>query len=134
MTEQRAIAEINQIYGMLSPEKQQALDVAIKALEQEPCDCISREKVINLLLQNYTTLNGLDVVMYSPLMNDIKYLPSVQPTILHGEWEEKECFDGDVYYDCSVCGNSWTTIDGTPMDNEMNFCPHCGADMRGNKE
>ena len=35
MTEQRAIAEINQIYGMLSPEKQQALDVAIKAL-QEP--------------------------------------------------------------------------------------------------
>ena len=51
-----------------------------------------------------------------------------------GEWIEKEGYDGDTYYDCSVCGNSWTTIEGTPWDNGMDFCPNCGADMRGGKE
>ena len=48
----------------------------------------------------------------------------------HGKWIEQEEFDGGIYYDCSVCGNSWTTIDGTPIDNNMNYCPNCGADMR----
>lgn len=48
-----------------------------------------------------------------------------------GKWIEKDGFDGDVYYDCSVCGESWTTIEGTPWDNDMNYCPHCGAKMKG---
>ena len=48
----------------------------------------------------------------------------------HGEWIEKEDYNMDTYYDCSVCGNSWCTFDGTPWQNRMNFCPKCGADMR----
>ena len=51
-----------------------------------------------------------------------------------GEWIEKEGYDGDTYYDCSACGNSWITIEGTPWNNGMDFCPNCGADMRGGKE
>ena len=51
-----------------------------------------------------------------------------------GEWVEKLDYNRDTYYDCSVCGNSWTTIEGTPCDNGMNFCPNCGADMRGDKK
>ena len=47
-----------------------------------------------------------------------------------GHWVEKEDYNLDTYYDCSVCGESWTTIEGTQWDNGMNFCPHCGADMR----
>ena len=46
-----------------------------------------------------------------------------------GEWIEKLDYNRDTYYDCSVCGNSWTTIEGTPWDNGMNFCPNCGAKM-----
>ena len=46
-----------------------------------------------------------------------------------GYWIEKEEFYGDVYYDCSECGESWTTIDGTPWNNGMNYCPNCGAKM-----
>ena len=46
MTNGQAKAEIMQIYGVLSPSKQQALDVALEALEQEPCDdAISRQAV-----------------------------------------------------------------------------------------
>ena len=59
----------------------------------------------------------------------IKRMPSVEPERKMGKWIEKEGYDGDVYYDCSVCGNSWTTIDGTPWDNGMNYCPKCGARM-----
>ena len=47
----------------------------------------------------------------------------------HGEWIEKEDFNQDIYYDCSVCGNSWCTLEGTPWQNGMNFCPNCGASM-----
>lgn len=49
--------------------------------------------------------------------------------VRHGHWIEKDWVDGDTYYDCSACGHSWVTIEGTPQDNEMNYCPYCGAHM-----
>ena len=51
--------------------------------------------------------------------------------VKHGKWIEKEEIYGDVYYTCSNCNNDWTTIDGTPQENFMNYCPHCGAKMDG---
>ena len=51
-----------------------------------------------------------------------------------GEWVEKDDGFGGVYYDCTACGCSWTTIDGTPMENNMNYCPECGAKMKGGAE
>jgi len=47
-----------------------------------------------------------------------------------GKWiETDDGWDG-TYYVCSICGCPWTLIDGDPEDNGMNYCPHCGADMR----
>ena len=46
-----------------------------------------------------------------------------------GHWIEKEGWDGDLYYECSVCGEPFCLIEGTPTDNMYNFCPNCGADM-----
>ena len=46
-----------------------------------------------------------------------------------GKWIEQEDYNLDTYYDCSVCGKSWSTVEGTPWENGMNFCPHCGARM-----
>ena len=51
--------------------------------------------------------------------------------VVHGHWVEQEDGRGETYYDCSICGESWTTIDGTPMQNNMNYCPNCGAKMNG---
>lgn len=48
-----------------------------------------------------------------------------------GEWIEKEVFDGDVAYECSECGELFCLISGTPADNLYNFCPNCGAKMKG---
>ena len=49
----------------------------------------------------------------------------------HGKWIEKEDGFGDTYYDCSCCGESFCLIEGTPADNMYNYCPNCGAYMRG---
>lgn len=46
-----------------------------------------------------------------------------------GKWIEQTDYLGDTYYDCSVCNESWITIEGTPWVNGMNYCPHCGAKM-----
>ena len=43
----------------------------------------------------------------------------------HGEWKE---WDEDTW-SCSVCGEPWMLISGTPRSNGMNYCPHCGAKM-----
>lgn len=48
-----------------------------------------------------------------------------------GEWIEQEDFNLDTYYDCSVCGESFCLIDGSPTDNLFKFCPNCGAKMGG---
>lgn len=50
-----------------------------------------------------------------------------------GKWiSTDDGWDGK-YFVCSVCGCPWTLIEGSPEDNGMNFCPNCGAYMRGKK-
>jgi len=53
----------------------------------------------------------------------------MKDAVKEGKWVEHEDAFGDTYYDCSVCGESWVTIDGTPWQNGMNYCPHCGVRM-----
>ena len=58
----------------------------------------------------------------------IMAMNDVQPERKKGKWIEQEEYEC-VYYECSACGEPWTTIDGTPQDNGMNYCPNCGAKM-----
>lgn len=53
--------------------------------------------------------------------------------VRHGEWIEKDDGWGGVLYTCSVCDCDWTTIDGTPFENNMRYCPECGAKMDGER-
>lgn len=57
------------------------------------------------------------------IADDIKKLPSAQPERKKGEWIPKD----DGRYHCSSC-------DGiAPKGYRWDFCPICGADMRGGK-
>lgn len=61
----------------------------------------------------------------------IEKLPSAERK--KGHWvSTDDGWDGE-YFVCSECGCPWTLIEGSPEDNGMNFCPNCGADMRGEK-
>lgn len=51
-----------------------------------------------------------------------------------GEWIAHEDGWGETYYTCSACRCDWITIDGTPQENFMRFCPECGANMKGGAE
>lgn len=51
-----------------------------------------------------------------------------------GEWIEVEDYNGDVHYKCDQCGEEWTFPYGTPKENNANFCPNCGARMKGGAE
>ena len=46
-----------------------------------------------------------------------------------GTWKEVNGYDGDSYYECSNCGEPWVLNAGTPKDNNMHYCPNCGAKM-----
>lgn len=50
----------------------------------------------------------------------------VEP-VRHGRWIEVD--ESENTYECSVCNEPWTLIEGTPLDNEMLRCPKCGAKM-----
>ena len=82
--------------------------MAIKALEQEPCeDAVSREAAIDAALSAFS--RGL---LASP---DIRKLPSVTPERKKGKWIDDHCSECGCYvYHGDV----------------RNFCPMCGADMR----
>ena len=34
---------------------------------------------------------------------------------------------------CSECGVVWYFESGTPLENECFYCPHCGAETKGEK-
>lgn len=64
------------------------------------------------------------------LVEIVKLIPvaDVAPIKL-GVWESWEDPYGITVYACSACGNDIYTVDGTPEDNDMNYCPNCGAKM-----
>ena len=88
-------------------------------------DLIDRQAAIDkfepwLKVKGYSEgeLNMLKAVLY-----ELKFMPSVQPR--NGLWIDiKHTF----MTKCSVC--DWINND----DSSYNFCPNCGADMRGEQD
>ena len=69
------------------------------------------------------------------LMEEIKAIQAADVApVRHGLWEERDDGFGGTYYHCSVCGEDWCTIDGTPAENGMRYCPQCGARMDGDAD
>lgn len=75
-------------------------------------------------------------------MEVIFMMPPSQPERKKGKWEEKEVIhevEASTAIDewqsarCSVCGKYHTTPYMYYFD-EFNFCPNCGAEMRGEEE
>ena len=49
--------------------------------------------------------------------------------VVHSHWKEYEDYSGAVYPECARCGLVWWLDEGTAEDNEMYYCPKCGAKM-----
>ena len=155
MTKEFAIKVLTELRGYgdkfanLGFDRKEALDMAIKALEQksyksearrwkrryldlkqrifkleeqQPCDdCISREEVMKLLGKE----DWADTVY--GVMN----LSSVTPTRPKGKWVHWTD-DYKDYVTCSCCG--YGEEGEVLLSDKTPFCPICGADMRGDTE
>lgn len=52
----------------------------------------------------------------------IRKAPTIEARpVVRGEW--KQSILADDFFRCSVCSSVW--------NRKFEFCPHCGADMRG---
>ena len=75
------------------------------------------------------SLEGVEELMTSGEIEDIS-LPSAQPERKTGRWIPHEDEDGEHYGDkCSECGEWYVMPYG-----KTNFCPNCGANMRGEQD
>lgn len=120
----------------------QALDMAIKALEQQPCeDCISREAVFEQIndWQKDEFLSVTNPLYY--LHKRINSLSSVTPKQkATGSWVEKQVVDNEEVEieqwqsaRCSKCDKYHTTPYSYYFD-DFNYCPNCGSYNGGEKD
>lgn len=90
---------------------------------------MTKKEALNDIIENGINLGAGDFVSLEALKVAAEALQ--EPERMKGRWEE---FDYDNSYRCTACGEIWTLSDGTPEENNMNYCSFCGADMRGEEE
>lgn len=91
---------------------------------------LTMDKAINKS-KAYTEVEPLFEVK-NEMAKNLMYLEGTT-LVRQGYWEEISDYGGwgDTHYRCSVCGEEWYLEDGNPKENNMNFCPRCGARMDG---
>lgn len=104
---------------------------ALQELKYCGFDVPERKEITNENIRFYAWLCRIAVSMLKLKDCEIKRLEAEQPK--KGHWIDNDDPD-DNYFECSVCGELWVLIDGTPKDNGMIYCPHCGARMDGGQE
>ena len=126
----------------------QALSMAIDALkaqlsmEDATSDTISRQQAIDALDFEIVHMiaycdgenEGNPLAQYNKGLEDgkkaIEALPPAQPEPKEGHWKKDESDDCPIVFQqfriCSVCG--------TIEMSETNYCPNCGAKMKGERQ
>jgi DNA-directed RNA polymerase subunit RPC12/RpoP len=63
--------------------------------------------------------------------DDLKSIPDADvKEVKRGEWVE-DFMVGEGVYRCTNCDDKFVTLEGTPYDNRLFYCPFCGAKMDG---
>ena len=109
----------------------EALQMSIKALEQEPCeDAISRQAVMDNLCDGCELFRNGEQACFTGCeeYHFLVTLPPVEPQQKIGQWiKSRDCY-GNNHFTCSFCGNDIATkYDGIWKDN---YCSNCGAKMQ----
>ena len=122
-----SLVEVRRKYvGMQTMKDEiECLEMAIKTLEQEPCDdAISRQAVLNILddvVKDYIKENDFDKAQGVAWVK-VQKLPPVTPKPKIGRWIDKDGISDFMY--CSNCGGK------KHYSEKWIGCPYCLADMR----
>ena len=100
---------------------------------------IEKWSVVNRLIdiendfQQYKPFHGFEHAMYRKICEAEIAIGKTQTAdvapVRQGRWDEWDDTMFNTVYRCSVCGEDFVLIDGTPSDNLYNYCPNCGAKM-----
>ena len=97
-------------------------------------DCISRQNAVDTIRDLCGIVSPISdeilLVDKAEVMTELMLLPSVQPR--KGEWI-KQHDEGCWWYECSCCGD-YPLKSAYGDDQLSDFCPWCGADMRGEED
>ena len=119
MTREEAIKVIEIIekrFITLDKEERQALILAIKALEQEPCeDCISKKAVLDIVDSYSESRSNVEDVTQD-IISDIMALPTVAPQQKMGHCKDCKYFEYD----------SVANVNGTPLIVAHEICSKWG--------
>ena len=100
-------------------------------------DLISRQEAIDAI-KGWGLIDGLSECQAVEILEDEEKVPSTQPERKMGKWKGYNADnpkwlrdDGSpVFLECSAC-NTIVMNNGSAY---WNFCPNCGADMKGEQE
>ena len=95
-------------------------------------DLISRQAAIRWVKTECNPYGNptLDFESGKKVIKHLEQMPSAQPERKTGRWIPHEDEDGEHYGDkCSECGEWYVMPYG-----KTNFCPNCGANMRGEQD
>ena len=116
----------NYLFEQLERLNDDSLDEEQLERELKKADTISRQAAIDIL-EGHLDDDYLDGYEY---LNELKAIPSAQPQRMRGRWiPHKSKFGGEdeKVYTCDQCGHNIGF-------HAENFCPNCGADMRGEQD
>lgn len=69
---------------------------------------------------------------FDKMINVIDNAPTINSEDLRPKCTWEQIYEDE--WECSNCGACWTCIDGDPTDNDMHFCPVCGAEIDWSEE
>lgn len=135
MTNEETIKSLKKLKSFHNGSYGTAIDEAIKALEQQTCDCISRAKALEMLgeePENWTDTEKeiQEVNDYRWFKSILEELPPVTPQPKMGEWYIGNPNGNDSFI-CSVC--EATIVPFYDID-EYCYCPNCGSYNGGGEE
>jgi hypothetical protein len=87
-------------------------------------DLISRQAAIERIESESRTWG--DEYGITDVLCDLDDLPSAEPQKMKGKWIDKSGGIEGAWNYCSVCGEQAIDL--------YDFCPNCGADMRGEQD
>lgn len=104
---------------MISDEKRREVAATMRAISCRGVKDLTLGEVLNSILTGGAPRPTTEMAILARLADLID-----RPTCKNSEY----LYDGS-FFECSECGERWELTCGSPADNNLNFCPRCGAEV-----